>query len=144
MTHILAITYPEEAMATKAAEEFDRCAGDLGIDPDAAAVVVCGHDGSCRLTTSRRLGATAHWSRFWSGLLGSGAGGEEGAGIDAGFRVGLEARLLPGTSALLAAVSRAVRGRVLDALGPYGGDVLSCEVRADPDASVGGEITRSG
>lgn len=140
MPHLLAITYPEEGLATRAAEEVGRCAGDLGIDSDAAAVVVCGHDGSCHLTTSRRPGTTARWSGFWSGLLGTLAGGGGQTEVDAGFRAGLEARLRPGTSALLIALSRAERGRALDALGPFGGEVLSCEVREGPGAG----ITRSG
>ena len=144
MPHVLAITYSDETLAVKAAEEVGRCAADLGVDPDATAVIVCGHDGSCRLTTSRRPGATAQWSRFWSCLLGVAASGEESGEIDAGFRAGLEARLRPGTSALLIALCRAVRGRALDALSPYEGEVLSCEVGDDPQAIPGTEITRSG
>jgi len=144
MPHLFAITYPDETLATRAAEEAGRCAGDLGIDPDAVSVVVCGHDGSCRLTTSRRPGATAQWSGFWSGLLGTVTGEEESAGIDPGFRAGMRARLRPGTSALLIALSGAARGRALDALSPYGGEVLSCEIRDDPGAPAAGEITRSG
>jgi len=128
MPQLLAITYPDETSATGAAEEVGRCAVELGVDPDATSVLVCGHDGSCRLTTSRSPGATVQWSGFWSGLLMTVTSGEGGSEIDPGFRASLESRLRPGTSALLIALSRAVRGRALDALSPFGGEVVSCEI----------------
>lgn len=145
MPQLVAICYPDEVLAGRAAEEFGRCAGDLGIDPDAASTVVCERDGSCRLTTSRRPGTTANWSRFWAVLLGVVVNGGEGGEIDPRFRASLEARLRPGTSVLLAALSRAFSRRALDNLTPYGGRLLSCEISDEVRARwEGREITRSG
>jgi len=131
MPELIAITYADEDLAVRAAEEVVRCANELSVDPDASSVVICGHDGRCRLTTSRRPGPGSPWSGYWSGLLGMLAGGEETTSIEDGFRAGLEARLRPGTSALLLALSPALRGRALDALSHFGGEVVSCEI-ADP------------
>ena len=144
MPHLLAITYPDEALATRAAEEVGRCAGDLGIDPDAAAVVVCGHDGSCRLTTSRRPGATAQLERVLERPARD-AGGW-GTGPRRSTRLPRRPRgaAAPGTSALLIALSRAVRGRALDALEPVrrGGAVVRGLGRGRDGGRA--EITRSG
>lgn len=128
MSQLVAICYSDETLAGKAAEEFGRCAGDAGVDPDAASTVVCERDGSCRLTTSRRPGTTAHWSRFWGVLLGVVVNEGEAGAIDPRFRANLKALLLPGTSVLLVALSQAVSRRVLDNLTPYGGRLLSCEI----------------
>lgn len=145
MPQLVAICYSDEILAGKAAEEYGRCATDLELDPDAASTVVCERDGSCRLTTSRRPGTTARWSRFWGALLGVVVNGGEGGEIDPRFRASFKALLQPGTSVLLVALEGAVNRRVLDSLTPYGGKLLSCEI-ADGvrDRWEGGEITRSG
>jgi uncharacterized membrane protein len=127
---LFAIAYEDESLAGRAAEELDRCAEELTIDPDAASVVICEHDGSCRLTTSRRPGATAHWSKFWGVLLGIILNGSEASEIDPRFRTALRGLLRPGTSVLLIAVAGPRRERLLEALRPFGGSVLSCALDA--------------
>src|SRR5204863_6673032 len=98
MPDLIAIAYAEETIAAQAAEELERRADDLPIDPDAIGVIVCERDGSCQLTTSRHPGATAEWSKFWGGLLGVVMGEVEMGGIDASFRQRVKAMLRPGTS----------------------------------------------
>ncbi|MBS1677047.1 MAG: hypothetical protein JST08_06650 [Actinobacteria bacterium] len=140
MPELFAIAYPDDSLAGRAAAEVERCAGELMIDPDAASVVICEHDGSCHLTTSRHPGATARWSEFWGGLLGVLLNAGEPSELDSRFRRTLRERLRPGTSVLLVAVSRLGRARMLEALRPFGGLVLSCDLAAGPTL----QITRSG
>lgn len=106
MPKIVAISYREETLAGRAAEEVARCRAELGLHPDAAATIVCERDGSCQLTTSRGPESNAAWSEFWSTVLG-------------------EVRPVPGTSVLLLALPPATRARALEILSPYGGEVIS-------------------
>jgi hypothetical protein len=93
--------------------------------------VVCAHDGTWRLTTSRLPGAPTRWSELWDELLGAVADGRESLGIDTDFRAGLESGLRPGTSALLVVVAALARDRLLDALSPFEGDLLVCRTPAE-------------
>jgi uncharacterized membrane protein len=131
LSELFAIVYPDESSAGRAAEEVERCAEELAIDPDAASTVICEHDGNCRLTTSRRAGATTDWSRFWGILPGLILDGGERPEIDPQFRTGLRRLIRPGTSVLLIAVPAAVRAQVLEALRQFGGTVLRCDLEGD-------------
>lgn len=128
----MAITYEDETRAGRAAEEIGRCAESLLIDPDATSVAICERDGSLRLTTSRRPGATAHWSKFWGVLLGAvmnGNGGAEPLGAD--FPERLRLALVPGTSVLLLAVATSRRPLVLEVLSPLEGEEITCSLPDD-------------
>jgi uncharacterized membrane protein len=128
----MAITYEDEIRAGQAAEEIGRCADDLLIDPDATSVAICERDGSVRLTTSRRPGATAHWSKFWGVLLGAVMnGGEASDPLDDDFRARLRLALVPGSSVLLLAVASARRPAVLEVLSPLEGDEIACALADD-------------
>lgn len=83
MGQLIAIAYGDETLAGRAAEEVARCIEELPVEPDATSVVVCERDGSVQLTTSRRPGATEHWSRFWSLRVDAVMNGGPGAaGLD--------------------------------------------------------------
>ena len=126
MPDLIAIGYADETVAGQAAEELERRADELSIDPDAIGVIVCERDGSsCQLTTSRRLGATAPWSKFWGALLGVVMGESEMSGIGSSFRERIKGVLKPGTSILFIVVGRAGPEQAIEALSQYGGAVLT-------------------
>jgi uncharacterized membrane protein len=131
MPDLIAIAYPEETVAPQAAEELERCADDLRVDPDAVGVIVCERDGSSRLTTSRRPGATAGWSRFWGVLMGVVMGEVEITGFDPEFRDRINEMLSPGTSVLFVLVGGVRPERAIEALSQYGGTALECPLARD-------------
>lgn len=128
----MAITYEDATRAGRAAEEIDRCAAELLIDPDATAVAICERDGSLQLTTSRRPGATAHWSGFWGVVLAAVMDGDGGAGLlGEDFPARLRLALVPGASALLLAVAASRRPLVLEVLSPLAGAEIACPLPDD-------------
>jgi uncharacterized membrane protein len=131
MRLLMAITYEDEIGAGKAAEEIGRCAEELLIDPDATSVAICERDGRLNLTTSRRPGATAYWSKFWGVLMGAVMNGGGADGLDADFAARLRRALVPGTSALLLAVATSRRPAVLEVLSPLGGAEITCPLPDD-------------
>lgn len=131
MPELVAIAYRDETVADQAIQELHRGCDELLMEPDASSVLICERDGSCRLTTSRRAGASAHWSKFWGVLLGALLGGDDAAAIDPLFRGQVRALLRPGTSMLLLAAPRVGKQRVLDALSHFGGEPLTCELAYD-------------
>src|SRR5213595_2714603 len=118
MADLIAIGYDDETTAAAAAEEVDRLAKDLVIEPDAVAVIVRDQDGKYKVTTSHHaVGAGATWGMFWGmlfGLLffipvfgmavGAGLGALMGkvtkTGIDREFQDQVREMLQPGTSSL--------------------------------------------
>lgn len=130
MRQLIAIAYGDETLAGRAAEEVARCVEELPVEPDATSVVVCERDGGVQLTTSRRPGATEHWSRFWSLLVDAVMnGGPEAAGLDRTFNARLRRALQPGTSALLIATER--EAALQEALSPFDGQPISCALPPD-------------
>lgn len=131
MPELVTIAYEDETVADRAVEELQRCGEGLLVDPDASSVLVCERDGSCQLTTSRRAGATAHWSEFWGALLEDLLSGEGPGAIDVPFRNRLRALLRPGTSMLLLAAPSGGGRRALDALSHFEGRALSHRLADD-------------
>src|SRR4029453_14070677 len=71
MAELIAIGYPDTLTAHRAAEEAERLAKDLIIEPDAIAVIVRGEDGKYKVTTNHHMvGAGASWGMFWGFLFG--------------------------------------------------------------------------
>lgn len=144
MPDLIAIAYAEETIAGQAAEELERCADDLPIDPDAIGVIVCERDASCQLTTSRQPDATAAWSKFWGVLFGVLMGEIESTAIDSEFRDQVKSLLKPGTSMLFIAAERVSPETATEALSQYGGTALSsaladegmAELRREPSPSA--------
>jgi Predicted membrane protein len=124
MPDLIAVAFAEETVAAQAAEELERRADDLPLDPDAIGVIVCERDGSCQLTTSRQPGATAAWSKFWGFLFGVLMGEIESNAIGSEFRDQVKGLLKPGTSMLFIAAERARPDAATEALSQYGGTVL--------------------
>lgn len=137
MHELIAIAYRDETTADRAFDELQRSAERLRIDPDAASVLICERDGSCRLTTSRHGGATTHWSAFWGALLEALLDDGRPTAIDGGFRRRLRSLLVPGTSMLLVAAAPTGKHGVLDALSHFGGDAACCALRGQPAGAAG-------
>ncbi|MBS1676346.1 MAG: hypothetical protein JST08_03070 [Actinobacteria bacterium] len=125
MPELVAIAYDDETVADCAIEELRRCGEELGLDPDASAVLVCERDGTCRLTTSRHADAQARWAEFWGAFLEALLSQEDDpAAIDGRFRGRLLPMLRPGASVLLLSMPGGGEERVLRALSHFGGRSL--------------------
>jgi uncharacterized membrane protein len=154
MTTLVAIGYPDETTATEAADEADRLARDLIIEPDAIAVVRRDRQGRFHTTTNHNsvLGGTS-WGMFWGllfGLLffvpflgmavGAGLGAllgkVEKTGIDREFQRQVREMLQPGTSALFLIVERVTPDKAVEALSRYGGTVLKSSLSKDAEAEL--------
>src|SRR4051812_22393439 len=71
MSTLIAIGYPDEATATAAADEAERLASNLIIEPDAIAVIRRDREGKFHVTTNHHaVGGGATWGMFWGFLFG--------------------------------------------------------------------------
>ena len=71
MADLVAIGYPDETTASLAAEEVQRLASELIIEPDAVAVIVRDKEGKYHVHTSHHpVGGGATWGMFWGLLFG--------------------------------------------------------------------------
>lgn len=142
MADLIAIGYPDESTAARAAQEVERLAKDLIIEPDAVAVIRRDKEGRFHVTTNHHpVVAGATWGLFWGflfGLLffvplfgmviGAGVGAVMGKiadlGIDKSFQSQVREMLRPGTSALFMIVEKITPDKAIEALSEFGGTVL--------------------
>lgn len=154
MSILVAIGYPDEATASSAADEVQRLANDLIIQPDAVAVVTRDADGKYHTTTNHHsVGGGATWGMFWGllfGLLffvpvfgmaiGAGLGALMGkvekSGIDAQFQRQVRDMIKPGTSALFVIVSQVTPDKAVRALSRFGGTVLKSSLSDEAEAEL--------
>jgi uncharacterized membrane protein len=158
---LIAIGYPDEVTASRAADAVYRMAEDLVIQPDAVAVIVRDADGKYKVTTNHHaVGAGATWGMFWGmlfGLLffipvfgmavGAGLGALFGkiekTGIDKQFQQQVRDMLQPGTSALFVVVEKVTPDKAIEGLQEFGGTVLksslSNEAQAELQSALHGE-----
>src|SRR4051812_31317018 len=101
MAEHVAIGYPDEATAARAAEEARRLASDLIIQPEA--ITVISEVGPELDTLLERLASR---------------------GVDEHFVAQVRELLQPGTSALFLTVDSVTPDRAVDALAPFGGTVV--------------------
>lgn len=166
MATLVAIGYPDETTAAAAADEVQRLAADLIIEPDAVAVISRDTSGRFHTTTNHHpVGRGATWGMFWGLLFGMlffvpflgmavGAGlgllmGKvEKTGIDEQFRRQVRDMVQPGTSALFLIVERVTTDKAVAALSRFGGTVLksslSTEAEAELQAALHGISDRPG
>ena len=154
MSTLVAIGYPDETTGAAAAEEAERLAGDLIIEPDAIATVRRDASGKFHTTTNHHpvAGGTT-WGMFWGflfGLLffipffgmaiGAGLGAIMGkiekTGIDKKFQEQIRSMLQPGTSALFLIVDKATPDKAVEALSKYGGTVLKSSLSRDAEKEL--------
>jgi uncharacterized membrane protein len=151
---LIAIGYPDEGTAAKAAEEARRLADDLVIEPDAIATIVRDSEGKFHVTTSHHpVGGGTTWGMFWGLLFGMlffvpvfgmavGAGlgalfGKiEKTGIDKQFQDQVRELLQPGTSALFLLVEKVTPDKAVDAMSQYGGTVLESSLSKDAEREL--------
>ena len=131
MPHLIAIAYEDETTAAQAAEELERRADDLPLDPAAIGVVVCERNGSYQLGATHHPNTSGAWSKFWGVLFGVLMGEIESSAIDSKFRDQIAGLLTPGSSMLFTAVERVGPEAVLEALSQYGGTALHCPLARD-------------
>ena len=142
MAVVLAIGYPDEGTAARAAEEVRHLRNDLGVEPDAVAVIARNAQGEYRATTSHHaVEEGGSWGMFWGllfGLLffapvfgsgvGLGLGGVfakiERGGINRAFQQQVRDMVTPGTSALFLFISASNPDRALALLSNFGGHVV--------------------
>ena len=154
MATLVAIGYPDQTTAHAAAEEAQRLATDLIIEPDAIAVITRDTGGKFHVTTSHHaVGGGATWGMFWGFLfgvlffvpffgmaVGAGLGAVMGkvakSTIDKQFQEQVRDMLAPGTSALFLVVEKVTPDRAVDALSKYGGTVLKSSMSREQEAEL--------
>jgi uncharacterized membrane protein len=154
MAELIAIGYPDTVTAHAAADEAERLAQDLIIQPDAIAVIVRKPDGKYKVTTNHHsVGMGTTWGMFWGflfGLLffvpvlgmavGAGMGAIMGkvtkSGINKEFESRVRDMLQPGTSALFLIVEKVTSDKAVDALSRYGGTVLKTSLPAEAEKEL--------
>lgn len=154
MSILVAIGYPDETTADAAAEEAQRLAKDLIIEPDAIAAIRRDTEGKFHVHTSHQpVGTGATWGMFW-GLLfgmiffvpflgmavGAGLGAIMGkvakSGIDKDFQDRVRELVQPGTSALFLVLERVTPDKAVDALSRFGGTVLKSSLSKQAEADL--------
>ena len=154
MSDLIAIGYPDETTAQAAADEAQRRAKDLTIEPDAIAVIVRDTEGKFHVHTSHHaVEDSTTWGMLW-GLLfgalffvpflgvavGAGLGAIMGqitkAGVSNDFQDQVRDLLKPGTSALFLMVDKITPGRVVDELSQYGGTVLTSSLSQEGEKKL--------
>ncbi len=154
MADLIAIGYPDETTAEQAAEEAQRLARDLIIEPDAIAAIVRDKEGKYHVHTSHHpVGTGATWGMFWGLLfgvlffvpvfglaIGAGLGALMGkitkSGIDKAFQDQVRDMLKPGTSALFLMVEKVTPDKAVEALSKYGGTVLKTSLSKDAEKEL--------
>jgi uncharacterized membrane protein len=149
MTTLIAIGYGDETSAAAAGEEALRLAPDLGVEPDAIAVIRRDVHGWLDVTTHHDVGG-AGWGMCWRVLfgvfffvpvLGTTLGADlrgllDSAAnrVDPAFGSGVRDLVRPGTSALFLAVQEGRRRALLESLGRYEGTVLETSISEPREA----------
>jgi uncharacterized membrane protein len=154
MADLLAIGYPDETTAAKAAAEVHRLADDLIIQPDAVASIVCDKDGKYHVSTSHHpVSGGTSWGMFWGfffGILffvpvlgmavGAGLGAMFGklekSGIDKEFIRQVREMLKPGTSALFVVIEKVTPDKAVEAMSQFGGTVLKSSLSKETEQEL--------
>jgi uncharacterized membrane protein len=156
MADLVVIGYADEATAQQAQQKVTELQRDDIID-GTSAVLTRSADGKIQVETpTGAVGAGAASGALWGGLFGliflipvGGLiiGGLMGAlmgkmadmGIDEEFRAKVQDVLKPGSSAVVIIFSNVTPDKALDALAPFGGEVLRTSLTAEAEE----EITRA-
>jgi uncharacterized membrane protein len=162
MADLIAIGYDDEETAHRAAEEVERLAQDLVIEPDAVAVITRDARGRYKVATNHHpVAEGVTWGMFWGVLFGllffipvfglavGGAfgalfGAIEKAGVDKEFQRQVRDMVRPGTSALFLIVEKGLTDKALSALGRFGGTVLKSSLSTDAERQLQEALHGSG
>jgi uncharacterized membrane protein len=150
MPTLVVLTYRDETSATTAGEQVQRLVRHLRIEPEAVAVVRRARDGRFHLTTNHQLAvgelsSGLVWMLVFALLFAAPPGRPAGrdavlelvtaGGLDRHFQDELRDRLGPGTSALFL-LAEGGTDRLVDVLGPYGGELLRITMSAERLAAL--------
>jgi uncharacterized membrane protein len=154
MSTLIAIGYPDEATAERAAAEAERLSKDLILQPDAIASIRRDARGEYHVTTSHHpvAGGTS-WGMFWGLLfgmiffvpllgmaigagLGALMGKVEKTGIDKAFQQQVRDMVQPGTSALFLVLEQATPDKAVEAMRQFGGTVLKSSLSKQAEADL--------
>jgi len=151
MADLIAIGYPDETTAELAADQAQRLANNLIIQPDAIAVIVRDKEGNYHVHTNHHpIGTGATWGMFWGllfGLLffipvlgvaiGAGLGALMGkvakTSTDKQFRDQIRDMVQPGTSCLFLILERVTPDKAVEAMSQFGGTVLKTSLSTDDE-----------
>jgi uncharacterized membrane protein len=151
---LIAIAYPDETTALRAADEAERLADELIIQPDAIAAIACNKEGKFKVVTNHhQVAGGATWGGFWGllfgllffvPLLGMAIGAGFGVlmaklekeGIDRDFQDQVRALVKPGTSALFLVVEKVPPEKAVAALSKFGGTVLHSSLSKETELDV--------
>jgi len=154
MANVLAIGYPDEHTAARAAERLERRCENLRIAPDSVAVIARDSQGGYRVTTHHRAAPDGlSWGMFWELLfalifyvpvfglaVGSALGGLLGnierCGINRAFQQHVRDMVEPGTSALFLMADSATAETALAALGEPGGTTTMSSLTEEQEARL--------
>ena len=154
MAYLIAIAYPDETTALRAADEAKRLTGELVVRPDAIAAVACCRDGTYKVVTHHHpVAGGATWGGFWGLLfgmlffvpvfgmaLGAGLGGVlrnlERSGLEREFQDEVRGHVRPGTSALFVIVEKISPGKAIESLAAFGGRALSSQLSQEAEAEL--------
>jgi uncharacterized membrane protein len=153
MADLVVLGYPDEATAKEAYARVQELEKDMVIDGTTARLTRS-QDGKIHVETpSGVVGAGAATGALWGGLIGllflvpiGGliVGGLLGAmmgkaadmGIDEDFRRRVQDVLQPGTSAVVMVFSKVTPDKALEALAPYGGQVLRTSLTHEAEEEI--------
>jgi uncharacterized membrane protein len=148
------IKFNDETGADAMREELGRLQKEELIKLDDAAVVVRRADGKVKVRQATSLvGAGALGGAFWGMLigllffapwLGLAVGAASGAlagkmsdvGVDDNFIKQVGAAIQPGQSALFVLVREATTDKVIEALKPYGGEIIHTNLSSEDEAKL--------
>jgi uncharacterized membrane protein len=151
---LIAIGYPDETTALRAADEAERLVGELVVQPDAIAAVARNRAGTYKVVTNHHpVAGGATWGGFWGLLvgmlffvpvfgmalgagLGSVMGKLERSGLDREFQEGVRDLVRPGTSALFVLVEKIAPEKAIELLGAFGGRALSSPLSKAAEAEL--------
>lgn len=154
MADLIAIAYPDETTAAAAAQEVERLAADLIIEPDHVAVITRDTSGRYHVTTTHHeVAAGATFGLFWGLLfgvlffipvLGMAVGAALGAltglftklGVDREFAREVRDQLQPGTSALFLVVEKMTGDKAIAALAKFGGTVIKTSLSREAEEEI--------
>ncbi len=153
MSDLIVIGYPDEETGEKAYEEAQQLQSDLILELSALGLVVRRADGKAKVETPQgntAVGVGALWGAVFGmlfgfllfvpffgaiigGALGALFGGLDKSGIDASFRDRVRDMIQPGTSAVVMVAEKVTPDKAIEALAPYGGEVLQTSLSEDAE-----------
>ena len=153
MAELVVLGYPDEQTAQNVYDKVQQLEKDFIVD-GTAATVSRSADGKIHVTTpSHAVGAGAATGALWGalfgllffvpigglivgGLMGAIAGKAADMGLDEEFRRRVQDVLQPGSSAVVLIFNKVTADKALEALAPYGGQVLRTSLTKEAEEEI--------